>query len=577
MGQLIFMKHIYSVWRHWLVNGLLVVMSMSKVSAQAPAWQTAITPSQSNAANASLIIATATDASGNVYVAGSFIGTVSFGSTSLTSPGGSDAFVAKWNPASGTFAWAHRMGGSNYDVAKAVVVAGTSVYVAGAFSGTAASFGTQSLASAGDTDAFVAKLTDAGSTSSFVWTQRVGGIYDEQASALAISSSGLYVAGSFSSSTVSFGPSTLNNSGGDDAFVAKLTDAGATSAFAWAQQAGGTGIDGAYALAAHGSDLYLAGYYNSASASFGNTVLSTSGMFSYNAFVARLTDQGTSGSFVWAQQGGGTGRTEAHTIAVSGANVYVAGYFSGLATFGGISVTSAGNYDAFVAKLTNTGTYAWIQRAGGIDDDEAFGLAVTGSAVYLAGAFNSPAISFGTSSLANSGSGTADAFLAKLTDAGTAGNFAWAQRAGGSDDDYAGAVVVRGQQVYVAGSATPPASFGNLTIANPSGSPERIGFLASLSDPTLTATAPAKGSLSFSLAPNPVRAAATVTLPAVPGAATATLTLLDALGREVRTETVPVPAGGLVHELRLAGMPAGLYALRMEAGTEAATMRLVVE
>ena len=42
--------------------------------------------------------AVAVDASGNVIVAGFFLGTVDFGGGALTSAGGSDIFVAKFGP-----------------------------------------------------------------------------------------------------------------------------------------------------------------------------------------------------------------------------------------------------------------------------------------------------------------------------------------------------------------------------------------------------------------------------------------------------------------------------------------------
>ena len=45
--------------------------------------------------------AMATDASGNLFVTGSFSGTVTFGSIVLSSAGGDDMFVAKYVPASG--------------------------------------------------------------------------------------------------------------------------------------------------------------------------------------------------------------------------------------------------------------------------------------------------------------------------------------------------------------------------------------------------------------------------------------------------------------------------------------------
>ena len=92
---------------------------------------------------------------------GSFTGVVSFGSTTLTSSGGSDAFVAKWSMASNSFVWAYRMGGTMADGAVAVAVNGISVYIAGSFSDTAL-FGAGTADECWGTDAFVAKLTDVG-------------------------------------------------------------------------------------------------------------------------------------------------------------------------------------------------------------------------------------------------------------------------------------------------------------------------------------------------------------------------------------------------------------------------------
>jgi len=94
------------------------------------------------------------------------------------------------------------------------------------------------------------------------------------------------------------------------------------------------------------------------------------------------------------------------------------------------------------------------------------------------------------------------------------------------------------------------------------------------------ATKPATGSLASShLYPNPAHATATATvqLPAVPGASVARLTLCDTLGRAVRTTTVVLPAASQHHELNLAGLPAGLYALQVQAGEARAIHRLVVE
>lgn len=86
------------------------------------------------------------------------------------------------------FVWAQRAGGTQESGAFALAVSGTNVYVAGAF-GTTASFGATTLVSAEASDVYVAKLTDAGAASSFVWAQRAGGTASEYAFALAVSGS----------------------------------------------------------------------------------------------------------------------------------------------------------------------------------------------------------------------------------------------------------------------------------------------------------------------------------------------------------------------------------------------------
>ena len=79
-----------------LLGALGLLLAAPGARAQAPIWQTAVAVNGA----ASMVTATAIDASGNVHVAGYFTGTVSFGATTLTSAGDRDVFVAKWSRAS---------------------------------------------------------------------------------------------------------------------------------------------------------------------------------------------------------------------------------------------------------------------------------------------------------------------------------------------------------------------------------------------------------------------------------------------------------------------------------------------
>ena len=125
--------------------------------------------------------------------------------------------------------------------------------------------------------------------------------------------------------------------------------------------------------------------------------------------------------------------------------------------------------------------------------------------------------------------------------------------------------MLSGSRIYVTGSASSDATFGGLSLT--SGTTGNIGFLASLTDATLTATIPALIPLSIDLFPNPAHSRATVQLPS--GAGPATLTLFDALGRTLRTQTSgrTRPDGPGARPLCRAG----------DRGRQHATRRLVVE
>lgn len=580
----LFMKHFFSLMRGWPVALLILLwLAGPAARAQAPAWQTAVGVPTSIGAE-SVISYTVADGNGNAYLVGYFNGTVAFGSTTLTSsaplsPGNYDLFIAKRDLAGGRFVWALQAGGPEFDLPSALAVSGTAIYIGGGFTGPA-TFGTTTLPGNGARyGSFLTKVTDAGATGTFAWAQQLGSVTGETLQSVAVQGTAVYLTGYFEGTTF-FGTTTLQSAGNEDVFVAKGMDTGNGVAFAWARQAGGPSSDISGPLAVSGLNVYVAGTF-AQTAAFGPTQLTSAG--SSDVFVAKLADAGITANFTWARRAGGPDYEFLNAMAVSGANVYLTGEFgSAAAVFGTQTLTNsrASSSDIFVAKLADAGAtaaFAWAQRAGGSDYDGTAGIAVSGTNVYVAGQFLSVTAGFGATTLANTNPSrtNSDVFVAKLTDAGASGAFAWAQQAGGNGDDGAGPLLLAGTGVYVAGYYEATAAFGPFTLASPTTS--RVAFLAALTDPTLTATSAAHDSPPFTLAPNPARAAATVQLPAVPGTATATLTLRDALGRALRTATVPLPAAGLRHELDLSGLPAGLYAVQVRAGAASATRRLVVE
>ena len=97
-----------------------------------------------------------------------------------------------------------------------------------------------------------------------------------------------------------------------------------------------------------------------------------------------------------------------------------------------------------------------------------------------------------------------------------------------------------------------------------------------LFSPQPLATAPAALTQQVGLYPNPAKTAAFLELPASLGRQAITATLVDALGRVVRTTLLPAQ-GALAHQLDLRGLSAGVYALRLNTSAGTVVKRLTVE
>jgi hypothetical protein len=491
----------------------------------------------------SVAMATAVDASGDVYVTGYYEGQIGFGPTQLTSQGETDVFVAKWNTAAAAWAWAVTGGGASRDYAFGIAVSGSNVYVTGTYvgsplgTGPAARFAGQTLAGAGSGDVFIAKYIDNGGTVSNGWATSGGGYGSDYGRAIAVSGNNVYVTGNFDgygNMTIA-GQYLTSTYGRVDLFVAKYVDNGVSVGNGWATSGGGGDSDDyGYGIAVSGSNVYVTGIF----ASDTNTKLAGQalpGAGRADAFLAKYTDHGTSVSNGWAISGGGAGSDYGQSIAVSGSSVYVTGSFeSGAnARFAGQTLAGAGNADLFVAKYTDAGASVasgWAVSGGGTAVDVGQSIAVNSSNVYVTGFYTSNTNArFAGQAL--TGAGSADVFVAKYTDTGASAANGWALSGGGSAYDTGQGVALSGSRVYVVGTANPVATFGSYALNNPVATV--VNFLARVDDRAAvpTATLTTSSQQVVTLFPNPARQA--VTLAGAPVGVT--VELCDALGRIVGT------------------------------------------
>ena len=101
--------------------------------------------------------AIAADASGNVYLAGYFTGSIDFGGGLLSSAGSSDLYVASFS-SSGAYRWARAHGSTGADPGRGQAMdSGGNVYVTGYFTRTM-NLGGGAMTSKGSYDIFLLKL-----------------------------------------------------------------------------------------------------------------------------------------------------------------------------------------------------------------------------------------------------------------------------------------------------------------------------------------------------------------------------------------------------------------------------------
>lgn len=433
-----------------------------------------------NASGNARVTSTATDANGNVYVAGYFFGSVDMdfgaGQANITSSGQYDAFIAKYN-AFGDFTWVRRIGGTQGDQVNAIFLDNSGgLHVTGFFQGTTSIFasnGTFNLTSVGGADIFMLYFDGAGT---LIRNFRIGGTGDESGLAIkADINSNVYLAGTIGSANVNFnvygGSQLISSSGALDGFIAKYDFSYAAQ---WVQRVGGGTVDDAI------NDLdvdvsgnaYVVGTYRGA-ATFSGTSITLANSGNTDAFISKLNGSGT---FLWARKVGSTGADAINNIRLNGKGAaYIAGHFSNACNLNpngtAQNFTSLGSTDIFVAKVdTNLATANWIKPMGGTGNDLMYGLAIdTNDNVYTTGQFESTAefpIGISSSSLASGG--VTDGFVSKLS---SLGNYVWSTRFGTSTADLGWDIEVskNGNSVIVGGNQGTNAYFTQLGACNLAG------------------------------------------------------------------------------------------------------------
>ena len=314
----------------------------------------------------------------------------------------------------GNVAWVVTNGGPGVDFGQDIALDKCGyLYVTGLFSGTA-NFGDTSLTSEGAQDCFVVKYDTSGK---LIWAERMGGAADASSSwptgdrgigIMADSSGNSYVTGQFNGASI-FGTHLLTSMGSQDIFVVKINPSGNVL---WALRGGGpngSNVGQAIALDPPEQHIYTTGLFYG-SGSFGTNTFQ--GYGNDDAYLVKLD---TSGNILWVKVDGGSAGSYGYGVTVDeNGNCFLAGAYSGTATFDTITTISKGGLDIFLAAYDSSGTVDTLISIGETGDELLHDVRCDRKGgVYIAGWFQNT-INIGNGTLTSPGG---DAILvAKLLD-----------------------------------------------------------------------------------------------------------------------------------------------------------------
>ena len=309
--------------------------------------------------------------------------------------------------------WIETQQSDDEDKTESVAVFGSSVYIAGHYSGSKLKLkGTTYLNNRGGFDVYIAQYTTGGAPTGKVIG--VGGSEDDGQPAIAVDDVGnVYVTGYMRST-----PGAVYDKSGTlaelqpvganaEAFVLKLSP---DLDLLWASVLGGPGDDKGKSLAVQGGDVYAVGFFEDAMTLPGCCDLVGKG--GKDGFLAILNADGTARAGV-GMGGMGTDRLHSARVLPATGRVVVAGSFTGDMDIGPYSLTGTGK-EAFWASFDRDGNAYFAGNAQGAKEDEATALAAFDDILTVAGHFASNPISVENLSAGKSGD-KSEAFLLRMT------------------------------------------------------------------------------------------------------------------------------------------------------------------
>ena len=412
-----------------------------------------------------------TDQTGNIYVIGTFSGTITQGSITLNAVGLTDGFIAKYNK-NGVPLWINHISGGTLEQPTGVSLSidGNYVYIAVNSNSIPTVFGSISVNTVGLQDIILAKYSVDGT---ILWARNAafGAALQSSARMSIDASDNIVLSGLYRTDVTFYGEGAPHFSTGlatNQLFIAKFDS---DLNLIWANEyLTDNNLTQVRTISIDPSGYYFGGSWN------GNLTLSIAGIGQL------LSNAGNSDMFLYKIDYNGfgvwvrkiTGINEDVLMRHKGdvlGNQYITGYFNspGLtidstsSVFSNVVISLVGNNDVYYSCYAPDGTLQFVKTFGSTLSDQGIGVFVNNDHVVLTGQY-SEVITFDSFTLTNNGN--VDAFMVE-TDRN--GNVLSAKRAYGTNSDIGRSALIAGDNtnIFIGDFQSTTLTIEDKTLTNP--------------------------------------------------------------------------------------------------------------
>ncbi len=207
------------------------------------------------------------------------------------------------------------------------------IYITGNFQGTAM-FGSTNITTTGDNDVYLAKYSSEGV---LIWVKTAGSLAGDISIDCVIDGNGDIVITGYYFDSITFGTTTLTNSGSSDVFIVKYDTFGNVI---WAKSSGGTSLDISSSIEVDNfGNIYICGYFNNSITFAGNSTFTLISVGLQDGYLAKFDSNGNT---QWVKAISGSSNQIAKDILVSSTAIFVLGEYENTTNFGiSCALTSA--------------------------------------------------------------------------------------------------------------------------------------------------------------------------------------------------------------------------------------------